>query len=182
MSDPGTHQLAVDTFIDDILDLFLFGGYNRFQNHDWSAIQCRLEKTLMKLPTKVTLKYICISESDADGKFKLFLMCLSSLVAGFTLHTCKLNDFLYILRACGFSLKMVQINCPIDPSTDILLKNLQNACSDVPSLQDLCISRVRSELPQPVSDEILEETELPKTLYSQIKLNDVMTILKDLKG
>ena len=147
----------------------------------WPAIQCQLEKKFRKLPTKVTLECIVISVRR-DGGVYVFLTCPSSnIISPHLISTCKLDAFLYILRACGVCSKEVKVISQIDQSTDTLLKSLENACLEVPSLHDLCLTRVRSELPQPVSDEILDKTELPKTLHPLIRLDHVMTILKDVK-
>ena len=170
---------------------------NRIPEHEAEAIQsflleisrrsclpnreCELNRLLMNLPAKINLKYMSL---DFRPQFSCRVDFISPLDSGdMMLRASKgsqVNSFLNILIACGFSVKKVQIWGQIEQSTSDLLKTLQSSNFKVPSLLDLSLASVRSRLPHPLTDEVLERIELPKTLYEEIKREKLLKFIKNL--
>ena len=155
----------------------------RKQRHEkdpyWPTIQSQVHESLMKLPARINLDFLLLYMKQ--NSCSLMFACNTGTYPGSVLRNDKVNNFLNILIACGFSVKKVSTHNTAQ-STENLLQTLQSSRSEVPSLLDLSYTSVRSRLPQPVSDEVLDRTKLPKLLYENVRrealLADVMENLQ----
>ena len=150
------------------------------RKEDWSTVERKLENSVMKLPPTFTVNHLFLY-LRRNGFCNVFFDCIPGRILGTQIKSRQLSSFFTILLDCAIYVKELDFHGEIDQSTDMLQKRLQ-ASVEVASLQDLCFATIRSRLPLPVSDEILEKTDLPRTLYATIRrkhlVTDIMNIFK----